>query len=143
MNGARRFLLRKLYTTRDMNKGAKAVGEAITGLDFITVVVNRKAYTVFPPTINSIAGAAKCLSDVHDGDTWRSVILSLGDCMQYAKALSWFIRGDESLSEELGNGTVEELVEALESSMLMIGIEVFPKAVSLARSVSLLAAKPR
>lgn len=126
-----------------MNKGAKAVGEAITGLDFATVVVNGKAYTIFPPTVNRIAGAAKCLSSVHEGDTWRNVILSLGDYGQYAKALSWFIQGDESLAGELGNGTDRELVEALEVSMSMIGIEVFRKAVSLARSVGLLTARPR
>lgn len=126
-----------------MNKGAIAVGEAITGLDFATVVVRGKAYTILPPTVNTIAGAARCLAGVRDGGTWREAILSLGDYGQYAKALSWFIRGDESLSGELGEGRPEELVDALEAAMSMIGIEVFRKAASLAKSVSLLAARPR
>lgn len=41
-------MLTSFLILNDMNKGAKAVGEAITGLDFATVVVNGKAYTIFP-----------------------------------------------------------------------------------------------
>nr|DAR54959.1 MAG TPA: hypothetical protein [Caudoviricetes sp.] len=53
------------------------------------------------------------------------------------------ITGDESLSEELANGTYEENVNALEEALSMIDSKVFLKAVSLAKNVSLLAAKPR
>lgn len=143
MKHARRFLLIKLHTTRDMNKGAKAVGEAITGLDFITVVVCGKAYTVLPPTINRIAGAAKCLSGVREANTLREILLTLEDTDRLAKALSWFINDDEAMADELGEGRPEELVDALEDCLSMVSIKVFLRAVSLARSVSLLAAKPR
>lgn len=126
-----------------MNKGAKAVGEAITGLDFITVVVGGKAYTVLPPTINRISGAAKCLSGVREANTLREILLTLEDTDRLAKALSWFINDDESMADELGEGRPEELVDALEACLSMVSIKVFLRAVSLARSVSLLAAKPR
>ena len=50
---------------------------------------------------------------------------------------------DENLSEELAKGTYEENVDALDETLSMIDSKVFLKAVSLARNVSLLAAKPR
>ena len=114
------------------------------GRDFRTVVIAGKAYTVHPPTIERMAGAISHLSGVKEAQTIREVLLSLGDMMdRLAKALSWFIAGDESLAAELGKGTLEEVVEALEAVADMIEIKVFLKAASLAKSVSLLAAKPR
>lgn len=126
-----------------MNKGAKVISEAILGRDFRTVVIAGKAYTVHPPTIKRMAGAISHLSGVKEAQTIREVLLSLGDMDRLAKALSWFIAGDESLAAELGKGTLEEVVEALEAVADMIEIKVFLKAASLAKSVSLLAAKPR
>ena len=45
-------------------KAGKIVNESILGEDFKTVLINGKAYTIYPPTIHRIAGAAKCLSDI-------------------------------------------------------------------------------
>ena len=70
-------------------------------------------------------------------------MLSLGDSTAYSKALSWLIAGDESLNEELSQGTLDEVVDALDETLSMIDSKVFLKAVSLAKNVSLLAAKPR
>ena len=75
--------------------------------------------------------------------TRKEVLLSLGESKAYSKALSWLITGDESLGEELSNGTLDEVVDALDETLSMIDSKVFLKAVSLARNVSLLAAKPR
>ena len=58
-------------------------------------------------------------------------------------ALSWLIVGDNSLQEELSKGTYEENVNALDEVFSMIDSKVFLKAVSLAKNVSLLAAKPK
>lgn len=126
-----------------MNQGAKIISESIIGSDFRTVFVNGKAYTVYPPTVNNLSGAISHLSGVQDAESLREVLLSLGNSEAYSKALSWLINGDESLSEELAKGTYEENVNALDESLSMIDSKVFLKAVSLARNVSLLAAKPR
>ena len=126
-----------------MNQGAKIVSESIIGSDFRTVIVNGKSYTVYPPTIHKLSGAISYLSDVKDAESMREILLSLGESEAYSKALSWLIDGDESLSEELAKGTYEENVNALDEALSMIDSKVFLKAVSLARSVSLLAAKPR
>lgn len=126
-----------------MNTGAKLVSEAITGMDFRTVIVGGKSYTVYPPTIHKLAGAISYLSGVQEADNLKDVLLSLGKSEVYSKALSWLIAGDESMSDELAKGTYEENVNALDVAFSMIDSKVFLKAVSLAKNVSLLAAKPR
>lgn len=126
-----------------MNTGAKLVSEAITGMDFRTVIVGGKSYTVYPPTIHKLAGAISYLSGVQEADNLKDVLLSLGESEAYSKALSWLIAGDESMSDELAKGTYEENVNALDEALSMIDSKVFLKAVSLAKNVSLLAAKPK
>ena len=131
-----------LYRTV-MNTGAKIISESIIGMDFRTVIVGGKSYTVYPPTIHKLAGAISHLSNIQDAESLRDVLLSLGDSEAYSKALSWLIAGDESLNEELSQGTLDEVVDALDETLSMIDSKVFLKAVSLAKNVSLLAAKPR
>ena len=126
-----------------MNQGAKIISESIIGTDFRTVFVAGKAYTVYPPTIHKLSGAISHLSNIQDAESLREVLLSLGNSEAYSKALSWLIAGDESLSEELTKGTYEENVNALDEAFSLIDSKVFLKAVSLAKNVSLLAAKPR
>lgn len=126
-----------------MNKGAKIISESIIGSDFRTVFVAGKVYTVYPPTIHKLAGAISYLSGVQEADNFKDVLLSLGKSEAYSKALSWLIAGDESLSEELVKGTYEENVNALDEALSMIDSKVFLKAASLAKNVSLLAAKPK
>lgn len=126
-----------------MNKGAKIVSESIIGSDFRTIIVNGKSYTVYPPTIHKLAGAISHLSGVQEAENLKDVLLSLGESEAYSKALSWLIVGNGSLSVELAKGTYKENVDALEEALSMIDSKVFLKAVSLARNVSLLAAKPK
>lgn len=126
-----------------MNQGAKIVSESIIGSDFRTVIVGGKSYTVYPPTIHKLSGSISHLSNVQDADNLREVLLSLGELGAYSKALSWLINGDESLSEELSKGTLDEVLDSLDESLSMIDSKVFLKAASLARNVSLLAAKSR
>ena len=126
-----------------MNTGAKIISESIIGMDFRTVIVGSKSYTVYPPTIHKLAGAISHLSNIQDAESLREVLLSLGDSTAYSKALSWLIAGDESLNEELSQGILDEVVDALDETLSMIDSKVFLKAVSLAKNVSLLAAKPR
>lgn len=126
-----------------MNQGAKIISEAIIGLDFKTVFVGGRAYTIYPPTIHKLAGAISHLSGVEEADNLKEILLSLGESEVYCKALSWLINGDERLSDELAKGTYEENVNALDEAFSLIDSKVFLKAVSLAKNVSLLAAKPR
>lgn len=126
-----------------MNKGARIISESIIGSDFRTVFVAGKVYTVYPPTIHKLAGAISYLSGVQEADNLKDVLLSLGKSEAYSKALSWLITGDESLSEELAKGTYKENVNALDEALSMIDSKVFLKAASLAKNVSLLAAKPK
>lgn len=127
-----------------MNKAAKLVADAILGLDFITIVLGGKAYTVRPPVIKTIAGAAGYLSAMGGEQTFADVVDSLQSVNDAAKALSWFISGDESLSEELSSCcTLEEVSEALKRCFSLISGEDFTKLSVLAKNVAELAAKPR
>lgn len=117
-----------------MDNGAKLVSSAILGLDWKNVLVGGRVYTISPPTIKRIAGAGLWLSvDDH----------AFKDIGNVTKALSWFIQGDESLAEELSDGTMEEVVAALEVAVSMIGTQNFSKLSTLAKSVQRLIATPR
>lgn len=125
-----------------MEKNAtKIVAGAIVGLDFKVVVVNGKAYAIHPPTIAKIAGAASYLSDIEGGETLQDILMSLTSIESATKALSWLIAGNESLSEELAQGTLEEVVSALEQGLMLISAENFIKLSLLARSVQKVIAK--
>ena len=126
-----------------MNKGAKVISQSIIGNDFRTIIVNKKGYTIYPPTIHSLSNAISYLCDVREGETLREILISLADLKYYAHALSWFINGDDSLFEELSKGTYEECVNGVEEAISMIDVSVFQKAVGLAKNVSLLAATPK
>lgn len=125
-----------------MEKNAtKIVAGAIIGLDFKVVVINGKAYAIHPPTIAKIAGAASYLSDIEGGETLQDILMSLTSIESATKALSWLIAGNESLSEELAQGTLEEVVSALEQGLMLISAENFIKLSLLARSVQKVIAK--
>lgn len=134
-----------LFLFKVMDKAAKIVADSIICMDIESVIVGGKAYNIKPPTIYKIAGATSCLSqlDFKEGATVKDIFLSMKDSGQYVKALSWFIKGDESLSGELGKGTYEEVINALEKAYEMISPKVFLRAVNLARNVSRLTAKQK
>ena len=128
-----------------MSKASKLVSDAIIGSDYTIVYVNGKAYPIKPPTIHKLAGAISCISGLELGEqgTLKDMLLSAKDCKAYAKALSWFIKGNQSLNAELSKGTLEEVVKALTIAFDLVGINPFLTAASLTRSASLLAASPK
>lgn len=126
-----------------MSKGAKLVDSAILGMDFRSVVVNGKAYVIMPPTIARIAGAGCYLSDFDEVKDVKDIFNLLKDIGNAAKALSWFINGDESLAEELSQGTLEEVVMALETAYSLISVENFSRLSALTRNVSSLTARQK
>lgn len=126
-----------------MSNAAKIVSSAVLGLDFKTVVVNGKIYAIMPPTIRKIAGAGYCLSGNSECKSIREYLMSVDNIESLADALSWFIRGDGSLSEELKDGTFEEIVDALDEAYSLISIRSFRKLLDLEMNVSNLTARQR
>lgn len=126
-----------------MDNAAKIVNSAVLGMDFETAIINGKSYVIMPPTIKKIAGAGYYLSDLGNGDTIKDMIASLSNISSSAHALSWFIQGDDSLYDELSNGTLEEVADALSTAVSMIPAENFCKLSVLARNVQSLTAKAK
>jgi|WetSurMetagenome_2_1015567.scaffolds.fasta_scaffold45178_2 hypothetical protein len=128
-----------------MNEAAKIISNAIIGGSFKTVIVNEKAYTVYPPKIYTMAGAFSCLAemDLKDGTSLKDMLVAQKDCDKYAEALSWFIKGDNSLKDELKQGTYEEIVNGLSESFNLISPQVFQSAVNLTRNAAEMTAKAK
>ena len=125
-----------------MEKGADLVSKAILGIESRTILVGGKAYFIKPPTIRRIAGAALALKGF-DGESFADILSMMQDIEGAAKALSWFLAGDESLTEELSNGTLTEVTEGLAAAISMLGIEDFQKLSGLSRSVRRLIANQK
>lgn len=125
------------------NNAAKVVSAAILGLDGETVVIAGHAYHILPPTIKKIAQAAYHLSDMGDAETLKGLFVSIGRPEPLCRALSCMIKGDESLCEQIMEGTMEEVAEALEVAYSLASVENFWKLSALARNVASLTAKQR
>lgn len=123
-----------------MNKGSKLVAASVIGADFTNVLVNGKPYVILPPTIHKLAGAGMYLCDFGDEVALRDIIKSINDSDKLAYALSWLIRDDESLYEELSQGTFDELVDAISEAYSLISVENFMKLSALAKNVARLIA---
>ena len=135
-----------LLNTQDImakKKASKLVSAAILGLDGETVIIAGRAYHILPPTIRRIAQAAYYLSDMKEANTMYELFSSFGDMKPLCSALSCLIRGDESLADELMDGTLEETVEALEIAYSLASVENFYRLSALARNVASLTAKQR
>lgn len=125
------------------NNAAKIVSSAIIGMDFKAVVVNRRSYVIMPPTIKKIAGAAYWLSDIQEAKTLKEMFMSINNAEALAHALSWFINGNDDLSDELAKGTQDEVIEGLEAAYSLISTQNFIKLSILARNVANLTANPK
>ena len=126
-----------------MKNASKLISAAIIGLDGETVLIAGHAYHIMPPTIKRLAQAAYYLADMEEVDTLKGMLMSLGKPEPLCCALSCLIKGDESLVEELKEGTLEELVAALETAYALISVGNFLKLSALARNVANLTAKQR
>lgn len=127
-----------------MNKAAKLVSSAIVGADFEVIDIGGKAYVLKPPTINRIAGAVSRLSRLAlpDCATLKDMFCAQEDAREYAAALSFFIQENYDLTDELSQGTFEEVVDGLAKALNMISAKSFSTAASLTKSASVLVAKP-
>lgn len=126
-----------------MNQAAKIVSASIIGADFVNVMVNNKAYSIFPPTIHKLAGAGMYLSELGDEQSLKDMIKSINSSDNLAHALSWLIQDDDSLFEELSQGTFDELVDAINVAYSLISVENFMKLSTLAKNVAKLIANQK
>ena len=126
-----------------MSKASKLVADAILGEDSVTIMVNGKTYCISPPTIIKLVKAAKYLNSFEDGKTLAEVLGMLNNLYDACKALSIFIQGDESISDELSKGTFEEVVNVLQTAYSLISIKDFQTLSILAKSAARMIAKPR
>lgn len=122
---------------------AKIVSAAIIGLDGETVVIAGRAYHILPPTIKRLAQAAYYLSDMGEAETLRGLLMSVGNPEPLCNALSCLIRGDESLRDDIMEGTMDEVAEAMEVAYSLASVENFWKLSALARNVASLTARQR
>lgn len=126
-----------------MSKASKLVVDAILGEDSVTIMVNGKTYCISPPTIIKLVKAAKYLNSFEEGKTLAEVLGMLKNLYDACKALSIFIQGDESISDELSKGTFEEVVNGLQTAYSLISIKDFQTLSILAKSAARMIAKPR
>ena len=132
-----------IFNIRTMSKASKLVADAILGEDSVTIMVNGKTYCISPPTIIKLVNAAKYLDSFEDGKTLAEVLGMLKNLNDACKALSVFIQGDESISDELSKGTLEEVVNGLQTAYSLISIKDFQTLSILAKSAARMIAKPR
>ena len=131
------------FKLRTMSKASKLVAGAILGEDFVTIMVNGKTYCISPPTIIKLVKAAKYLDSFEEGKTFAEVLGMLKNLDDACKALSVFIQGDESISDELSKGTLEDIVNGLQMAYSLISIKDFQTLSILAKSAARMIAKPR
>lgn len=132
-----------IFNIRNMSKASKLVADAILGEDTVTIIVNGKAYYVSSPTIIKLVKASKYLDSFEEGKTLAEVLGMLKNLNDACKALSVFIQGDESISDELSKGTLEEVVNGLQTAYSLISIKDFQTLSILAKSAARMIAKPR
>lgn len=132
-----------IFNIRTMSKASKLVADAILGEDTVTIIVNGKAYYVSTPTIIKLVKASKYLDSFEEGKTLAEVLGMLKNLNDACKALSVFIQGDESISDELSKGTFEEVVNGLQTAYSLISIKDFQTLSILAKSAARMIAKPR
>lgn len=126
-----------------MSNGSKVVSASIIGADFVNVMVNNKVYSIFPPTIHKLAGAGLYLSDFGNEENVRDILVSINNADKLAHALSWLIKGDDSLFSELEWGIFDELVDAVSQAYSLISVENFTKLSALAKNVAMLIANQK
>lgn len=125
------------------NKGAKLVSGDILGLNIKNIEVGGRFYTIEPPTIERISGAAYYLSSFDFIESKEDLVHQMQIMKDASTALSWFISGNDSLTDQLSKGTVEEICDGIEAALSLIDIENFKRLSVLAGNVARLAAKPK
>lgn len=115
----------------------------MVGLDYKVAIVGGRPYVINPPTIHRLCGAAHWLLGVKEGESLRELLISMDNYDHLAHALSWLIQGDDALTEELMQGGIAEVLDALETAFSLISTENFLRLSVLTKSAEMLIAKPK
>lgn len=113
------------------------------GLDGETILVNGKVYYVTPPTIKKMVGCAMYMSDFGNEESLRDYFMKMGDLGKVCKALSWLVVGDESKAEDFMEGTLEEIVQAIDVCWALVSAENFYRLSLLGKNVQKMIANQR
>lgn len=124
-------------------KAAKIVASSLVGKDSADVLIGGKVYSIPPPTIKRIAEACVYIADMGDAQTISDILRYFVGLEGCAKALSIFIKGDESLSEELCDAPFDEVAGGLCMAIEMISAQNFLMLLASAKNVQMLIAKPK
>lgn len=80
------------------NEAAKLIAESVLGVDFRTVLINNKAYTIYPPTIKIICRGvlhwAKLGIDLNEQSVYSLTGQIPANSDAFIRGLSYFIVGD-------------------------------------------------
>ncbi|MDR2791319.1 MAG: hypothetical protein LBB27_01055 [Tannerellaceae bacterium] len=136
------------------NQAAKLVSEAILGSSFKTVVVGGEAYTLYPPTIRTIARAISHFAtvDMQGVETGAEVIARIpASSGALVQGLAVLIVGDGRfrafrewyVKRRLFRGSCAELKEAMTVAVSLMGAEDFFVSASLASSVARMGANTK
>ena len=110
----------------------------------MTITMGSKAYTLYPPTIKRLCQAIRHFSEIDiQGEIILDALGEIPDATEHIlKGLSCLLCGNESLAEELSEGSFAEMKMALKEAICLVGTDPFGCA-ALARSVAEVAAKMR
>lgn len=119
------------------------VSNEILGIAGEVAIINSKRYWIAPPTIAKLAGAAMYLSAIGDANNVHDVLLNQLGIEAPAHALSWLIRGDDSLFGELCQATFDEVVGGIEIAYSQLSPANFLKLSLLTKNAMMAIAKPK
>lgn len=141
------------------NDAAQLIAESILGVDFKTILINNKPYTIYPPTIKIICRGIKEWAKLKFDDnigTKADVIQSIPENnIPILKGLCYFIVGDVKfhkwkayrLFRQLRYGTPSinpsEMKEAVQTIMDLIQVQDFFDCAVLCKNVTKMAANPK
>lgn len=126
-----------------MSQASKIVSAAALGLDYKAVLVAGHRYIINPPTIKRLIGAAHYLAGVEDVKDPDAIVRNENALAALPVALSYFIKGDESLADDLAHGTPEELTAAITAAYSLISTVPFSMLSLLSKNVAETTAKQR
>lgn len=138
------------------NEASQLITDSLLGLDFKTVILGGKGYSIHPPTIKVICRGLGAWSKIDfnsdEEQTKANVIAQIRKCHRsIIDGLASFIVGNSKLwkwraykiSKELENCTSEELNIACRTAVDLIGAEHFFACATLCKNVTKMVAKQK
>lgn len=142
------------FLIKSMDKASELVSDSVLGNSFVTVVLAGNPYTVYPPTIKVICRAISSFSKIGvDGEYTKLNIIGEipGNTPYIIEGLAVLIVGDTKfwrwkarrIEKVLESTTLQELKEATENIIPLIGGDDFFAVAACLKSVTGMAAKAK